>query len=136
MHMKKYAVLALHSCFYITALLFFPDTTSIFTAGFLISILALENIWFIILPLCITFFIPISHIYILVAVLCYHILLYPFIKRNRYYALGVYALSSITTFTVLTIVEGFHINTIYIMLYLFIIYCFINILFYICKIFY
>lgn len=127
MHMKKYAVLALHSCFYITALLFFPDTTSIFTAGFLISILALENIWFIILPLCITFFIPISHIYILVAVLCYHILLYPFIKRNRYYALGVYALGSITTFTVLTIVEGFHINTIYIMLYLFIIYCFINI---------
>lgn len=126
MHMKKYAVLALHSCFYIGALLFFPDTTTIFTAGFLMSVLALENIWFILLPLSIAFFIPMSHIYILVAILCYHILLYPFMKRNRFYALGVYGLSSITTFTVLTIIEGFHMNTIFTMLYLLVVYSLIN----------
>ncbi len=124
--MKKYATLALHSCFYITALLFFPDSVAIFTAGFLISVFALENIWFILLPLCIGFYLPLSHIYILVAVLCYHILLYPFIKKNRFYALGVYALSSITTFTVLTIIDGFSKEYLIILSYLFIIYSIIN----------
>ncbi|MDE5855410.1 MAG: SpoIIE family protein phosphatase, partial [Anaeroplasmataceae bacterium] len=124
--MKKYAVFALHYCFYIASLLFLPKDISIFTAGFLISILALENIWFTILPLSIAFYLPLSHTYILIAILAYHLLLYPFIKKNRYYALGVFGLSSLTTFTVLYILQGFQADTLKIMLYLFVIYGIIN----------
>ncbi|MDE6584706.1 MAG: hypothetical protein K2K15_04825, partial [Anaeroplasmataceae bacterium] len=62
--MKKYAVFTLHYCFYIAALLFFPKDISLFTAGFLISILALENIWFSILPLSICFYLPLPYAYI------------------------------------------------------------------------
>lgn len=126
--MKKYAVFALHYCFYIATLLFLPKDISIFTAGFLISILALENIWFTILPLSIAFYLPLSHTYILIAILVYHLLLYPFIKKNRYYALGVFGLSSLTTFTVLYILQGFQTDTLKIMLYLFVIYGIINVL--------
>ncbi|MCM1130799.1 MAG: SpoIIE family protein phosphatase [Roseburia sp.] len=124
--MRKYALFALHYCFYIASLLFLPKDISIFTAGFLISILALENIWFTILPLSIAFYLPLSHTYILIAVLTYHVLLYPFIKKNRYYALGVFGLSSLTTFTVLYILQGFQADTLKIMLYLFVIYGIIN----------
>ncbi|MDE7105823.1 MAG: SpoIIE family protein phosphatase, partial [Anaeroplasmataceae bacterium] len=124
--MKKYAVFALHFCFYIASLLFLPKDISVFTAGFLISILALENIWFSMLPLCIAIYLPLSHIYILIAVFAYHILLYPFIKKNRFYALGVFGLSSLTTFTVLYILQGFQADTLKIMLYLLVIYGVIN----------
>lgn len=124
--MKKYAVFALHYCFYIGALLFFPKDISIFTASFLISILALDNIWFTILPLCVGFYLPLSHIYILIAIFAYHILLYPFIRKNRYYALGVFGLSSLTAFTVLYILQGFHPDTLKIMLYLLVLYGVIN----------
>ncbi|MDE6241348.1 MAG: SpoIIE family protein phosphatase [Anaeroplasmataceae bacterium] len=124
--MRKYAVFALHYCFYIASLLFLPKDISIFTASFLISILALENIWFTILPLCIGFYLPLSHTYILIAVFAYHLLLYPFIKKNRYYALGVFGLSSITIFTVLYILQGFQSDTLKIMLYLLVIYGVMN----------
>ncbi|MDE6660726.1 MAG: SpoIIE family protein phosphatase [Anaeroplasmataceae bacterium] len=127
--MKKYAVFALHYCFYIASLLFLPKDISIFTAGFLISILALENIWFTILPLSICFYLPLSHTYILIAIFAYHILLYPFIKKNRFYALGVFGLSSLTIFTVLYILQGFHADTLKIMLYLLVIYAVINALY-------
>ncbi|MDE6656894.1 MAG: SpoIIE family protein phosphatase [Anaeroplasmataceae bacterium] len=53
-------------------------------------------------------------------------LLYPFIKKNRYYALGVFGLSSLTIFTVLYILQGFQADTLKIMLYLFVVYGIIN----------
>lgn len=124
--MKKYAVFTLHYCFYIAALLFFPKDIALFTACFLISVLTLEHIGFIVLPLIISFFMPLSHIYILLAVACYHILLYPFIKKNRFYAFGVYLLSTITVFVVLYIIQGYQLDTIKIMLYLLAIYAVIN----------
>lgn len=124
--MKKYAIFVLQYCFYIGSLLFLPKDISIFTASFLISILSLNTVWFTILPLCICFYLPLSHTYILIAIFIFHVLLYPFIRKNRYYALGVFGLSSLTAFTVLYILQGFQADTLKIMLYLLVIYGVIN----------
>lgn len=127
--MKKYAVFTLHYCFYIAALLFFPKDISLFTAGFLISILALENIWFSILPLSICFYLPLPYSYILLAVFLYHVLFYTFIKKNRYYALGVFGLGMITIFSILCIMQGFTFDSLKIMLLLLVVYAILNILY-------
>ena len=127
--MKKYAVLTLHYCFFITSLLFLPKEISLWAAGFLVSVLSLENICFTLLPLILGFYLPLSHTYILIAVFAYHILLYPFIKRNRFYALGVYALSSLTAFIVLYIIQGFSLTSLIAMLFSLVIYGVINMLY-------
>lgn len=126
--MKRYVVFALHYCFYISVLLFLPKDIAVFTGGFLISILALENIWFSFLPLLISFYLPISHIYLLLAVFLYHALLYPFIKKNRFYALSVYLLSQITLFTVFYLMQGFTVDSLKVFSILLVIYAGINIL--------
>lgn len=127
--MKRYVEFILHYCFYITVLVFLPKDIAVFTGGFLISILALENIWFSFLPLIIGFYLPISHFYILLAVFLYHALLYPFIKKNRFYALGVYVLSEITIFIVFYLMQGFTKEGLIVFSILLIIYAIINLLY-------
>lgn len=127
--MKKYVVFTLQCCFYITSLIFFPKDIAVFAGGFLISIIALENIWFSFLPLIIGFYLPISHIYLLLAVFLYHALLYTFIKKNRFYALGVYVTSSLTIFLVLYLIQGFTIDSLKMFLILLVLYAAINMLY-------
>lgn len=126
--MKRYFVLTLHYCFFISALLFLPLDIAIFVAGFLISILLFENIFFTVLPLALCFYFPLNYTYILLAVFVSTIILYPFCKKNRYYALASYLLTSITTFVVLYFLNGFSTQTIGIMLLLLILYSGINLL--------
>nr|MDE5715018.1 hypothetical protein [Anaeroplasmataceae bacterium] len=127
--MKKYLFLLLHYCFFITCLLFLPKEIALFVGIFLISILALENIFYIILPIVLCFYLPPNYIYLLLSALVYHVALYPFAKKNRFYALGVYLISTLTAFIVLTILYGYTFECLKIMLFLIIIYCIINLLY-------
>lgn len=127
--MKKYINLTLHYCFYISALLFLPKEISIFVCIFLISCLAMENIFFTILPMVLCFFLPLTFIYILIPVYLCHVCLYYFMKKNRFYALGVYTLSTLICFIVLWILQGFQSITLQIMLFLLVLYAIINILY-------
>lgn len=127
--MKRYIYLAIHYCFYIASLLFLPKEISLFMVIFLMSVLTFENPFFIILPLIICLYLPLSYLYIIGAVLCYHILFYFFIKKNRYYAFGIFLLSILTCFFILWITEGFQMITLQILLLLVPIYAIINLLY-------
>lgn len=127
--MKKYIYLTLHYCFFITALLFLPKDIALFTAILLINLLTFENPFFSILPLAICFYMPLPSIFILCAVVLYQFIFYHFYKKNRYYALGVYVLSTCTAFVTLWIINGFQIQYLQIMLLLFVLYSIMNLLY-------
>ncbi len=127
--MKKYIYILLHYCFYITALLFLPANISLFMIIFLICILAFENPLLIVLPLALCFYLPLNYLYIIGACLCFQILFYSFIKKNRYYAFIVFLLSMLTGFIVLWILEGFQIIYLQIILLLFTVYACINLMY-------
>ncbi len=127
--MKKYLFLVLHCCFYITSLLFLPKEITLFGGIFLISIFALENIIYIALPLVLCFYLPLPSIFLLLSVGLIHILLYPFLKKNRFYALGVYLLSTLSAFVVFIILFGYSHAYLKIMLFLLVLYSIINLLY-------
>lgn len=127
--MKKYIILTLHYCFYISTLIFLPKEVSIFICIFLIACLALENVFFTILPMIICFFLPLSYTYILISIFLCQTILYYFTKKNRFYALGVYLLNTLICFIVLLILNGFQSITLQIMLFLLVLYAITNILY-------
>lgn len=95
----------------------------------LIAILTLDNIYFSFLPLILCLYLPTVYIYIVIAVYFYHIILYPFIKKNRLYSLGVYLLSNLTSFLILFILNEFNMAHLKILLFNLITYSIINMFF-------
>ncbi len=126
--MKKYIYLAIHMCFYIPSLLFLPKNIALMIAVFLVSILILDHLAFAILPLALCFVLPVNHIYILASATIFTMILYPFIKKNRFYALAVFLITILMAFTVLWITEGLSLEVVKIMILLFVIYSLINLL--------
>ena len=94
--MKKYFILAIRYTFYIAALLFFKPDIQIIGIIFLISILFLENKYYAILPAILALYLQPIYLIIIAAAYLYHIILYKFFKRNRYYALTIFSVSILT----------------------------------------
>lgn len=114
--MKKHFILAIRFTFYIAALVFFDKNIRIIPAILLISVLFLDNPYYSILPLSLCFLSEPIGIVILIAALLYHILLYPFIRKNRYYALAVYLLSLFTANILLLIGKSYTLDVLYLTL--------------------
>lgn len=127
--MKKYFVLAIRYVFYIAALLFFKPNISIIAIILLISTLFLENKYYSILPIILCFYLPFIYILIIISTYAYHIILYSFFKKNRYYSLFVYAVSILSANVILLINKNYEINILYISLISFIIFSLVNMLF-------
>lgn len=125
--MKRYLILIINYCFFIASLLFLPKDISLYMIILLIAILTLDNIYFSFLPLILSLYLPPAYIYIAIAVYFYHLILYPFIKKNRLYSLGVYLLSNLTSFLILFILNEFTTIHLKILLFNLIIYSIINI---------
>ena len=126
--MKKYILLTLHYSFFITSLLFLNDNTTLLLINLLFSILILENIYFIVLPLILCFYLPLQYTYIIIGILLIYIASYPFIKKNRLYPLFVYIMNTILINVLLNILNLYNTNVLYLSLFLFIIYSIINLL--------
>lgn len=124
--MKKHFVLAIRFTFYIAALIFFDNNIRVIPAILLISVLFLDNPYYSILPLSLCFLSDPIIIVILIATLLYHILLYPFIRKNRYYALSVYLLSLFTANILLLISKTYTLDVLYLTLVSIILYGVIN----------
>lgn len=124
--MKKYFILAIRYTFYIASLLFFEDYLAVIPAILLISILFLDNKYYSILPLVLCIFLEPIYSVILIASLVYHVILYTFVKKNRYYALTVYLLSIFTANIILLINKSYSLDTLYITLLSIILYGVIN----------
>lgn len=124
--MKKHFILAIRFTFYIAALVFFDSNIRIIPAILLISVLFLDNPYYSILPLSLCFLSEPISIIILIATLLYHILLYPFIRKNRYYALAVYLLSIFTANILLLIGKVYTLDVLYLTLAGIVIYGVIN----------
>ncbi len=124
--MKKYFILAIRYTFYIAALLFFEDDIAIIPAILLISVLFLDNKYYSILPLVLCIFFEPIYSVILIASLIYHVILYGFAKKNRYYALTIYLLSIFTANIILLINKNYNLNTLYVTLLSIILYGAIN----------
>ena len=124
--MKKILILGMHYIFFITTLLYFPPEISIYVAILLITVLSLEKPYYSILPL--TLCIVVSHIYayILLSVFICNLLLYPFTKKNRYYALTIFVLSELSTSIILFFYGEYKLISFYLALLLLIIYSIIN----------
>lgn len=127
-HLKKYIYLTIYYSFFITALLFLPKEVCLLTAIFLVAVLALENPMFSILPLALSFVMPLSHILVLTGTVIYQFIFYYFTKKNRFYALGVYLLSTLTGVSFFWIKDGFSVYTLTVMLLLFVLYSVMNLL--------
>lgn len=127
--MKKYILLLFHYIFFIASLLFLPTEIALYSAVFLISCLALQNIIYCVLPLVLCFYIPLEYSYLLLSIVAIHLLLYPLIKRNRFYALSIYSCSLVTVFLLLFFKDGFTANSIKISILLFVVYSCINALY-------
>lgn len=125
--MKRYLIIIINYCFFIASLLFLPKDISLYMIILLIAILTLDNIYFSFLPLILCLYLPPAYIYIAIAVYFYHLILYPFIKKNRLYSLGVYLLSNLTSFLILFILNEFTTIHLKILLFNLIIYSIINI---------
>lgn len=124
--MRKIIILGVHYIFFITTLLYIEEHTALFIAILLISVLTLDKIYYTILPLvlCIKFTPLLS--YILISVFICNILLYPFTKKNRYYALTIFTLSELSACIILILNHTFHITDFYINLLILVIYSIIN----------
>lgn len=94
--MKKHIILAFRYTFYLTTLLFFDEQIRIIPALLLISLLFLENKYYSFLPLILIIYFKPLFIIILLSGYLYHIILYPFIYKNRYYSFVIYLLCILT----------------------------------------
>ena len=126
--MKKYILFTLHYCFFISSLLFLDNNTTILMMNLLFSILILENIHFIILPLILCFYLPLPYTYIILGVLLIHLITYSFIKKNRLYPLFTFSINTILINILLNMMNKYNNQTLYLSLFLFIIYAIINML--------
>lgn len=127
--MKKYILLTLHYCYFITALVFLDSNISIFLAIMLIAIISFEHIAFSILPLILTIYLPMEYKFILISIFGLNLILYYFIKKNRFYALASYLLYTLIAFISLYVIKGFEVRTIQISLLCLVIYAIINTLY-------
>ena len=126
--MKKYILLALHYSFFITSLLFLNDNTTILLINLLFSVLILENVYFIILPLILCIYMPLQYTYIIIGILIINLISYTFIKKHRLYPLFTFIINTILINVLLNIFNLYNTNVLYLSLFLFIIYSIINIL--------
>lgn len=124
--MKKYFILAIRYTFYIAALLFFKPDIQIIGIIFLISILFLENKYYAILPAILALYLQPIYLIIIAAAYLYHIILYKFFKRNRYYALTIFSVSILTANIILLINQSYTLNTLYVSLISLILYAIIE----------
>lgn len=124
--MKKYFVLAIRYTFYIATLTFFKDEITVIGGIFLLSVLFLDNPFYSILPLCLCFTIKPSMSILLLAGLLYHILLYSFIKKNRYYAFIVYFICLLTANIIPIIQKTYSLDMLYTSLFAFVLYACIH----------
>ncbi len=124
--MKKIITLGLHYIFFITTLLFLEEPIALLISILLLSILILDKFYYSILPLvlCIKF-LPITT-FILISIFTCNIILYIFIKKNRYYALTIYVLSLLSANFVLAINNTYKIDYLNLSLLLLVIYSIIN----------
>ena len=126
--MKKYILLTLHYSFFITSLLFLNDNTTLLLINLLFSILILENIYFIVLPLILCFYLPLQYTYIILSILLINLISYSFIKRNRLYPLFTFIVNTILINVLLNVFNLYNRDVLYLSLFLFIIYSIINLL--------
>lgn len=126
--MKKIIQLVLHYIFFISVLLFLPNEVKLYSIILLISILSFEQIYYSILPLIICFYLPLEYSIIILILFTCNLLLYPFTKKNRFYAITIYFLSQLSLFIILFFDNGFSLNSLQILLFYLIIYSLVNIL--------
>ncbi len=125
--MKKYISLILNYCFFISSLLFLDNNVSILLICLLISILVLDDIRFIVLPLIMIVWVPSVYKLIIIGIYLITLLGYKFIKRNRYYALSIYIINILLITAVLSSLNLYNINTLYLSLLLIVIYGIVNV---------
>ena len=109
--MKKHILLGLRYTFYISSLLFFDDPIKIIPACLLISVLFLESKHYSFLPLILVFYMDKLYSILLISVFFLHVLLFTFMKKNRYYSLFTYLSSILLVNVVLLIAKRYDINT-------------------------
>lgn len=112
--MKKHIILAIRYTFYLAALLFFDEEVRIIPALLLISILFLENKYYSFLPLILAIYFKPVYMIILFAGFLYHIILYSFLYKNRYYSLIIYLISILTANIICLINNCYEIKLLYI----------------------
>lgn len=124
--MKKILILGLHYIFFITTLLFLEEPVALLISILLLSILILDKFYYSVLPLvlCIKFIPTIS--FILISIFICNIILYIFIKKNRYYALTIFILSIVLANFILVITNTYKLEYLNLSLLLLVIYSIIN----------
>ena len=127
--MRKYFTLTFNYIFFLTTIIFLPLNVGLYVIIFLFSLLVLENIYFVILPLVLIFFLPLNYTYVVMACFILNLCLYYFIKKNRYYALTLHLLTNLIVFIFLFVVSGYNKTILEVPLFLLVIYAIINLLY-------
>lgn len=128
--MRKYFILAVQLTFYLSALLFFKDSIAIIPAIFLIFYLSLENKYYSLIPLILCIGLDRNYSMLLIAITLVLFILYPILKKSRFYHLGFFVITLLSTLVMEWIINSFNLDMLIIMLVSIILYGIIS-LFYI-----
>lgn len=122
MNLKKILFLMLTAVFYSSVLLFLKEETALYLAVLLVCTLALDQIFYSILPLVCCFYFPLTNALLLLGIIVFQLALYPILKKSRYSMLLFYIVALLVVFFVRFFQNGYSSIGLSMSLYTFVLY--------------